>query len=133
MKLFQFRTKRNEAKFKCICCGKIYEKIPLTFVSDFPNFYYTIPENEINTRVEYQKSLCVIDEHFFHRVRIEIPILDNDENLMFDVWTTISEENFVKRNDDWNNPSRINNDPYFGWLQNEIPTYENTLNLKIIS
>ncbi|MGV0923926.1 DUF2199 domain-containing protein [Empedobacter tilapiae] len=133
IKLFQFRNKKNEDKFKCLCCGKIYDEIPLTFGSDFPNYYFSIPENEIKERVEYQKSLCVIDKHFFHRVRIEIPIIDYKENLKFDIWTTISEENFIKRNEDWNNENRIHNEPYFGWLQNEIPTYENTLNLKIIA
>ena len=133
MKLFQFLNKKNEEKFKCICCGKIYDEIPLTFGSDYPNYYYSIPENEISERVEYQKSLCIIDEHFFHRVRIEIPIINYKENLNFDIWTSISEENFIKRNEDWENANRINNEPYFGWLQNEIPTYENTLNLKTIS
>ena len=70
---------------------------------------------------------------FFHRVRIEIPIINYKENLNFDIWTSISEENFIKRNEDWENANRINNEPYFGWLQNEIPTYKNTLNLKTIS
>ncbi|UZR98348.1 DUF2199 domain-containing protein [Chondrinema litorale] len=32
--------------------------------------------------------------------------------------------------DYWDKPERVNNDPYFGWLQNQIPTYENTINIK---
>ena len=53
--------------------------------------------------------------------------------MNFDIWASISEQNFIKRNEDWNNENRIDNESYFGWLQNEIPTYENTLNLKTIS
>ncbi len=133
MKLFSYKNKKNVTNFKCSCCGKIYDEVPLTFGSEFPMYYYTIPQNEISKRIEYQKSLCVIDNHFFHRVRLTIPINDYEENLNFDIWTTISEDNFIKRNQDWTNPNRINNEPYFGWLQNEIPTYENTLNLEIIT
>ncbi|WP_312824337.1 DUF2199 domain-containing protein [Epilithonimonas sp.] len=132
MKLFKLKNKEN--KFKCNCCGKIYDNIPMTFGNDYPAFYYSIPDDEIENRIEYQKSLCVIDEkYFFHRVRLEIPILDYSENLNFDIWTTISEENFIKRNDDWNNSERTDNEPYFGWLENEIPTYFDTFHLETIS
>lgn len=133
MKLFQFKNNKNENKFKCICCGKIYDNIPLTFGNDFPNYYFSIPEDEIEKRVEYEKSLCIIDEQYFHRVRLTIPILDYEDDLNFDIWSSISEENFIKRNEEWNNPERINSEPYFGWLQNEIPTYQNTLNLRSIA
>lgn len=133
MKLFQFLNKKKETQFKCFCCGKIYDEVPLTFGSEFPSFYYSVPEHEIAERVEYEKSLCIIDNHFFHRVRLEIPIINHHENLNFDIWTSISEENFIKRNENWNNNDRINFEPYFGYLQNEIPAYQNTLHLNTIS
>ena len=38
-----------------------------------------------------------------------------------------------KRNQDWNNVERIQNEPYFGWLENAIATYQNTLNIKTVS
>ncbi len=134
MKIFQFKKKSFKKKFKCNCCGKIYDEIPLTFGNEFPASYYSIPNNEIRTRVNYEKSLCVIDEkYFFHRVRLSIPIVDYPENLNFDIWTTISEDNFIKRNMDWNNPERIHNEPYFGWLENEIPMYSDTFHLETIS
>ncbi|KUJ50153.1 DUF2199 domain-containing protein [Chryseobacterium sp. JAH] len=133
MKLFQFLNKKKETQFKCLCCGKVYDKPPLTFGSDFPSFYDSIPKNEIAERVEYQKSLCIIDHHFFHRVRLEIPIINYFENLNFDIWVSISEENFIQRNEHWNNKDRIHFESYFGYLQNEIPAYENTFNLHTIS
>jgi len=33
----------------------------------------------------------------------------------------------------WNDPGRVNNEPYFGWLQTVVPTYGNTLNLKTLA
>jgi hypothetical protein len=81
-----------------------------------------------------KESLCVIDnEHFFHRGRLIILINDHTEDLIFNVWTSISRENFGIRMDVWNEPNRINQDPYFGWLQTSVPTYGDTLNLKTIA
>ncbi|WP_295674972.1 DUF2199 domain-containing protein [uncultured Mucilaginibacter sp.] len=116
--------------FTCDCCGKTYNEMPLCFGSKYPEYYFSIPEDEREQRVELAESLCVIDEHFFHRGRITIPIDDHDEDLVFNVWTTISQQNFELRNDLWNDPERVNQPPYFGWLQTAVPTYGNTLSLK---
>ncbi len=124
-------TKDGKEIFQCSCCDKEYDQIPFCFGSDYPAVYFSIPSEERDERIEMEKSLCVIDEKFFfHRGRLEIPIRDNHDNLFFDVWLSISEDNFGIRMDDWNNPNRINNSPYFGWLQTQIPTYENSINIK---
>ena len=135
MKLFPFfKKKSDKLTYRCSCCGKIYENLPLTFGSDFPEYYFSIPINEREERIELEESLCVIDkQHFFHRGRLIIPIIDYDEDLIFNVWTTISSENFEKRMDLWENPDRINEEPYFGWLQTIVPTYGETLNIKSIA
>ncbi|MEW7292863.1 DUF2199 domain-containing protein [Aquimarina sp. 2304DJ70-9] len=131
MKLSKIFNRKGKEVFKCECCGTEYDDMPLCFGSEFPDYYYSIPPDERKSRIEIEKSLCVVDEeHFFHRGRLTIPILDYPEDLYFDIWASISRENFEKRMDDWNNPQRIENEPYFGWLQNQIPTYKNTLNIK---
>jgi hypothetical protein len=119
--------------FTCSCCGKTYE-LPLCFGSDYPYHYYSIPPEEREKRIELTESLCVIDgQHFFHRGRITIPINDYDEDLVFNVWTSISRENFEIRNDLWNDPARVNQPPYFGWLQTSVSTYGNTINIKTVA
>ncbi len=120
--------------FRCECCGKEYPAMPLCFGSDYPDYYFAVPSDERAKRVELRESLCVIDEiHFFHRGRLCIPINDCEEDLIFDVWTSISKGNFEKRMDLWEDPNRIYQAPYFGWLQTNVPTYENTLNMKTIA
>jgi len=120
--------------FTCSCCGKVYDEMPLCFGNDYPDYYFTVPTEEREGRIELTESLCIIDsEHFFHRGRLTIPILDHQEDLVFNVWTSISKENFEIRNDLWNDPTRVNHSPYFGWLQTVVPTYENTINIKTIA
>ena len=120
--------------YQCSCCGQEYDELPLTFGNEFPDYYFSVPPDEREKRIEQQESLCVVDgEHFFHRGRLTIPINDYDQDLIFNVWTTISRDNFIKRNSLWEVPERINEGPYFGWLQTTIPTYGETLNLKTIA
>jgi len=108
--------------------------MPLSFGGDFPASYFNVAPEEREQRIELAESLCVIDKAlFFHRGRITIPIVDHNEDLVFDVWTSISEANFIKRNDLWSDPNRIKQDPYFGWLQSTIPTYDGTLNIKTLA
>ncbi len=135
MKLFSFlKKKKNKPNYTCSCCGKVYEKLPLCLGIDYPDSYFLIPEEEREKRIELKESLCVIDEkHFFHRGRFTIPLIDYDEDLLFDIWTSISEVNFSKRMSLWDDPNRVNEDPYFGWLQNAIPVYGDTLNIKTIA
>ncbi|MBV6880836.1 DUF2199 domain-containing protein [Epilithonimonas ginsengisoli] len=135
MKLFPFFNKKEKkVAYKCSCCGKVYDELPLCFGSDYPNYYFSIPSDERETRIELKESLCVVDEKcFFHRGRLTIPIIDYNENLIFNVWTSISEDNFGKRMDLWENPNRVNEEPYFGWLQTNVSTYGETLNIKTIA
>lgn len=108
--------------------------MPLCFGGEFPDYYFSVPPNERDQRIKITESLCVVDnEHFFHKGRITIPIIDHTENLVFNVWTSISEENFKKRNDLWEDPNRVNEDPYFGWLQTIVPTYGDTINIKTMT
>jgi hypothetical protein len=123
----------NNYSFTCSCCGQVYDEMPLCFGTEYPDYYFSIPPDERATRVELKESLCVVDNHYFHRGRITIPIIDFEDDLVFNVWTSISEENFIKRNEQWNDPERVNQEPYFGWLQTVVPSYENTINIKTIS
>ena len=120
--------------FTCSCCGKVYDEMPLCFGTEYPYYYFSIPEDEREQRIELTESLCVIDEnHFFHRGRLEIPIKHYHENLIFNVWTTISKENFELRNRIWNDGNRADHGPYFGWLETAILAYGNTINIKTMA
>lgn len=135
MKLFSFLKKDNaKLTYKCSCCGQVYDDLPLCFGADYPDYYFSVPPDERESRIELKESLCIVDEkHFFHRGRLTIPINDHNENLIFNVWTSISEDNFGKRMDLWEDPKRTKEEPYFGWLQTTVPTYGDTLNIKTIA
>src|SRR6478736_410817 len=120
--------------YKCSCCGQVYDEVPLCFGGSYPDYYFSVPQDERDERIELEQSLCIVDKkHFFHLGRLIIPIIDHTENLIFNVWTSISEDNFGIRMDLWEDPKRVDKDPYFGWLQTLVPTYGNTINIKSIA
>jgi len=133
MRLFSFFYRKNKV-YQCSCCGRVYDELPLCFGADLPDYYFSVPTEEREKRIDLEESLCVIDEkHFFHRGRLTIPIVDYKENLIFNVWTSISENNFRKRMDLWKSEDRTKEEPYFGWLQTNVPTYGETINIKTIA
>jgi len=78
----------------------------------------------------FSSDLCVIgDEHFFVRGLIELP-LPGEEKFTWNVWVSVSKQNFGRVCDSWDEPKRANEPAYFGWLCNSIPGYTETLLLK---
>jgi hypothetical protein len=117
--------------FTCATCGRHHDELPLCFGAEVPEYYYSVPATERDSRIEMSNDWCVIDEtHFFIRGRIEIPITYYPESLVWNVWTSLSEKNFERSQELWHDPLRVQEEPYFGWLQTAIPGYENTINCK---
>jgi hypothetical protein len=122
----------SDHSFHCPDCGEQHE-IALCFGAEFPDYYYAIPPEARASRVEMEKSLCVIDEeHFFIRGHLVIPILDYPEPFILSVWTTLSKDSFVEVNTLWNDPERTKAKPYFGWLQTEPTPFAPCLNIQTL-
>ncbi|OGX82518.1 DUF2199 domain-containing protein [Hymenobacter coccineus] len=120
--------------FTCSRCGEFHEEMPLCFGAEFPDYYFSVPPEERADRVECTESLCVVDEaYFFIRGRVEIPIVDSAEVFCWNVWVSVSEENFLRTNERWNDLDRENEPAYFGWFQTVLPGYPDTLNIKAVA
>jgi hypothetical protein len=69
--------------------------------------------------------------NYFIRGVLYIPIVDSDERFGYGVWSSLSEESFGRIYDLWDDPKRVEEPPYFGWLSNSITGYPDTLNLPL--
>ncbi len=82
---------------------------------------------------ELGQDLCIIrDEHFFIKGNIEIPILDVEQIFTYTIWVSLSFENFKRVLKLWDDPKRIEEEPYFGWFSCHLPGYPDTINLKTL-
>jgi hypothetical protein len=62
---------------------------------------------------------------------LEIPISGTDDVFGYGVWSSLSKKSFERLLELWDDPRRMEEPPYFGWLSNSIPGYPETLNLKV--
>jgi hypothetical protein len=125
-------TKKNmDTRWKCNFCDQWHTELPFAYGPIYPDLYFSIPEEERDKRVEGDKDFCVIDgKQFFVRGRLEIPVIDSDEVFAWDVWVSQSETNFKRTIELMNTEGRESEEPYFGWLSNNLHLYPDTTNLK---
>ncbi len=117
--------------FRCASCGQYHDSLPLAYGPPAPELYYRLPEAERASRCELSLDACVIDEkHCFIVGNLEIPIVDSPEIFRWDVWVSLSFENFTRMCTLWETEGRESEPPYFGWLSTQLPTYPETLSLK---
>ena len=99
---------------------------------DKPDYYWGVPEEERDERVELTLDTCIIDhEDFFIRGVIEIPVHEYPEVFGFGVWISLKQENFASYLENFDS-SQIG--PFFGWLCTGISYYKDeTLSLKTMA
>ncbi|MGW7535495.1 DUF2199 domain-containing protein [Amycolatopsis sp. NPDC054798] len=115
--------------FDCSCCGRRHDELPLAYGAPAPAYWHDGLAGKPGCLLSGEQ--CVLDgEHFFVRARLVLPMTDG-EDFEWGVWVSLSETSFARVTELWEDPARVNEPPYFGWLSTELPGYEpTTLNLK---
>ena len=117
-------------EFLCNRCGQVHKGMP-GFGASAPLSYYAIPENQRSERCELRSDDCIIDEKwFFVRGCLEIPVLNEDEPVIWGVWVSLSEQNFREWVKVYDADERSHVGPFFGWLNAWLKPYPDTAGLK---
>lgn len=117
--------------YRCRACGELHDDPPLHYGAAAPEPYFGIPERLRAERALLSSDQCVLgDKDFFVIGNIDIPIIGHDEMFSWDVWVSLSRENFTRAHQLWTTPGRESEPPYFGWLCTALPGYPDTLHLK---
>ena len=118
-------------KWKCNHCNEWHTELPFAYGPQYPDPYFAVPEEEREERVIMDKDFCMIDdEHFFTRGRLEIPVVDSDDVFVWNVWVSLSKSNFDRSIELLETEGRESEEPYFGWLCNNLAIYPETSLLK---
>jgi hypothetical protein len=103
-------------QFRCYTCNEEHEGIP-SFSWDYPANYLYIPIEEREQRCELSSDWCIIDrEQFFIRGSLEIPVIDSSEPFVWGAWVSLSERNFKRYLELYEEQGREQEEPFFGWL-----------------
>lgn len=117
--------------YQCSCCGA---EVPRSYYVPAPDVWSSPNKSEGSV---LEEELCVVvarggREHFFIRGNLEIPIQGEKVGFAYTAWVSLSATNFQRAIDLWEEPSRVDEPPYFGWFSNRLPGYPDTLNLKTL-
>jgi len=70
------------------------------------------------------EDFCVLDgKYFFVRAVLEIPVHGLDNEWGFGCWSTLSQTNFEKYADGFDDGMFEDDGPWFGWLTNQLKFY----------
>jgi hypothetical protein len=113
----------------CSRCGEEHEGLPHDLAFDAPKHWDGGRDDDVLT-----EDLCrwTDDEgnpNYFIRGVITIPVLDADDAFRYGVWSSLSETSFRRVVELWDDPARVEEEPYVGSLSNSLPGYPDTLGL----
>jgi hypothetical protein len=106
--------------YRCTTCGELHNDLP-DVGADKPDQWWGVPEEERDERIKLTPDTCIIDDNYFIRGVIEIPLLNSDERFGFGVWVSQKKENFRTY---LNNRNSSEIGPFFGWLCTHLAYYE---------
>ncbi len=116
-------------RFQCSACDEWHEGIPdLGF--DAPHQYASLSAEQRTTIASKTDDLCTIEDDYFVRGVIELPIVGHDDTFGLGAWVSLSKANFARYVELFRAAEPSADGPYFGWLCNSISGYPDTLFLK---
>jgi hypothetical protein len=102
-----------------------------SFGWDYPVQYLLIPEEERDSRIQLSSDTCVIDQKwFFVRGCLEIPVRDHEEPFSWGVWCSLSQANYERYQELFEQVDRQAGESFFGWLCSALPGFPDTQQLK---
>jgi hypothetical protein len=120
-------------RFTCTSCGEVHEGLAdLAFPA--PYYYYTVPQDERADRCVLTSDLCSIDDRdFFIRGCLEISIVARADKFTWGAWCSVSRQNFDLYREIFDEPHQARVGPFFGWFSVRLPSYPDTLGLRVMA
>lgn len=117
--------------FQCRCCGEEHPGPPLSWALEAPDEWFGLSPAQRRAMGVLSSDQCIIgSDRFFVRGSLEIPVVEGAGPFVWNVWVSLSETNFGRASQGWDDPLRAEEPPYFGWLCNDLVGYPQTLGLK---
>ena len=119
----------KEFEFKCNTCGETHRGLP-ALGSPAPIYFY-MQDEESKTQTELTTDTCVIPgddgaSHYFVRGSLVLPVIGYEDEFHFGAWVSLSEPNFSRFLEIYDQQIRSSEPPMVGWFSTWIQTFEET-------
>jgi len=118
--------------WKCPCCDKQHTSLPLDWSMMAPQDFLEVPPDQRFFRTKIDQNFCGVDDKFFVRGLVELPVKEINDNLRLGAWVQVpikQGERILKAE---NGPNSSRHGPFKGTLRSRLNLYPDTLNLKAV-
>lgn len=119
---------------RCRSCDQVHDGPPFSWGFGAPAGWEvtTDPASRCWGELAEEQAIlhCQDQTSYFILGNVWLPVIDAEQDFSFTVWISLSEQNFERAEKLWTDPDRVKEQPYFGWLCNEVPGYPSTFDLK---
>jgi len=117
----------------CSTCGKTHTVDDLELVFHRPEPIDQIPEIDRPEKVKQSDDLASIGyDRFFVRCVLPLPVEGRANPYSLGVWAEVTEQDFFKIIDLWNEPEQAQEPAFDATLQNRIPHLQETCGLHVL-
>lgn len=122
----------EEELIKCSCCGKMIPISDLELSFERPDEIANLSSEEKDERCERSGDFYILDdERYFIRCVIPLPVHECENYYAIGAWAEVSQSNYQKIWQLWDDENQCNEDPFSGVLANNIPLTDNSHNCSI--
>lgn len=115
---------------KCSQCGEKHDLIDMEVAFGMPDDYFGLEEDERNSRGKITSDFCQLDDRYFVRSVIPIPVLDRTEIYCWGIWVELSKDDFEKTYNTWEDADVSHVPKLMGKLANDLHEYENIIGIE---
>jgi hypothetical protein len=119
--------------YRCEACGEMHDLPPFSWTFAEPTGWAATRDPSTHLWGELFDEQAIVHgpngSGFYLRANLRLPVLDANENLTLVVWVSISDADFERAHQLWDDPHRVAEPPYFAQLCNRIPGYPDTWHL----
>ena len=119
----------------CPYCSELHDLLAVEPSFRMPDAYLAIPQAERAVRTLATKDACAVQDmdknagRFFLRVLAPFFIKHRPEPISWGVWVEVQQRDFERVQDLWDAPQQAEEPPFFGRIANELPGYDNSLDI----
>jgi len=114
---------------RCPQCGELHDPQDMEVAYGFPDAYFRLSETERSRRGEASSDFCRLDDRYFIRSVIPVPVGAGGQIYCWGVWAEVAEQGFFTAYDTWNDDDVSHIPRIPGVLANAVPEYESSLGL----
>jgi len=117
--------------FVCGVCGETHAGLTTDWAYTLPDEVWALSDPEKATRAKYDSDLCRLDERYFVRGILPLPLIDGVGNFCWGAWAEIEPAAFFRYVELYETDGS-NEPPCAGKLANDLSVYGETIGVPIL-